>query len=52
MRELLAIQGAQLWAHGELPLNADDSHFDDDAELDARLQRDPPRPPLDLEQVR
>ena len=48
MRDVLAIQGAQLWAHGDLQL---DTGTHEDAELDARLQRDPPSPPLDLEQV-
>jgi hypothetical protein len=49
VRDLLMIQGAQLWAHGDLQLDA--NIIDDDEELDARLQRNAPCPPLDLAQV-
>ena len=51
MRELLAIQGAQLWAHGDLPLDSE-AQADDDAELEERLLHNPPSPPLDLAQVK
>ena len=49
VKGLLAIQGAQLWSHTDgLP----EEEMHEDSELFQRVQRDPPNPPLDFEQLK
>lgn len=47
VKDLFAVQAAQLWNHGELP----EEEIPEDAEVAARLVKEPPNPPLDLAQL-
>ena len=47
VKDLFALQGAQLWNHGALK----EEFISEDSELVEKLKKDPPQPPLDLEQL-
>ena len=46
--KLLALQGAQLWNHGDLQAE----EISRDGEMWSKVQREPPVPALDLDQLR
>jgi hypothetical protein len=48
VKDLFALQGAQLWNHGSLP----EEDIPEDSELWGKLVKDQSNPPLDLEQLR
>ena len=48
VKDLFSLQGAQLWAHGDLP----PEEIQEDSELWETVSKDQPVPPLDLAQLR